>query len=65
VVTGITGAFYAFVGYEASVHLAEETGGTQEGALRGIIRTVQATAVGGLALLLALLFASSCWATAP
>jgi amino acid transporter len=56
--TGITGAFYMFVGYEASAHLAEETSGRSGEAPRGIIRTIQATVVGGAMLLLALLFAT-------
>ena len=58
VLSGMTGAFYMFVGYEASAHLAEETSGRANQAPRGIIRTIQATIVGGAMLLLALLFAT-------
>lgn len=53
---GITSALFAFVGYEASAHLAEETGNATEAASRGLIQTVTATGCGGIILILALLF---------
>ena len=53
---GITSALFAFAGYEASAHLAEETGNASVAASKGIIYTIAATAVGGTALLLGMLF---------
>lgn len=57
---GITSAIYAFSGYEASAHMAEETGSDRmatSAAAKGVINTVLATGFGGLLLLLGLFFA--------
>ena len=54
---GLTSALFAFAGYEASAHMAEETGNASVAASRGIIHTIIATAVCGTALLLGMLFA--------
>ncbi len=53
---GITLALYCFVGYEASAHMAEETGNSVVSAPKGIIYTIQATGWAGLALLISILF---------
>ena len=45
------------IGYEASAHLAEETGDSATAASNGLINTVFATGFGGLFLILGLLFA--------
>jgi amino acid transporter len=55
---GITSALFAFVGYEASAHMAEETGDATSAASKGLIKTIYATGFGGVLLILALLFAS-------
>jgi len=56
---GILVSAYYFSGYEASAHLSEETHGAAENAPAGIINTVTATGLGGIAYLLALLFSTS------
>lgn len=56
---GITAALFSFAGYEASAHMAEETGNSAATAPKGIINTCWATGWGGLALILAFLFAMS------
>ena len=53
---GLTAALFSFVGYEASAHLAEETGNSAESAPKGIIYTIQATGWVGLFLLVGILF---------
>jgi amino acid transporter len=53
---GISAACFAFSGYEASGHIAEETRGATRAAPLGIISTCIATGIGGVALLLTLLF---------
>lgn len=53
---GLTAALFSFVGYEASAHMAEETGNSAVSAPKGIIYTIQATGWVGLALLIAILF---------
>ena len=58
-VLGMTAALFSFSGYEASAHMAEETSNSSESAPNGIIYTVFATGIGGVALLLGLLFAST------
>jgi amino acid transporter len=50
-------AMFAFSGFEASAHMAEETHGMATAAPWGIIWTVFATGLGGFAYMLALLFA--------
>ena len=51
-------ALFSFSGYEASAHMAEETNSARKNAPKGIIYTCLATGATGLALLLALLFAT-------
>ncbi len=53
---GITVALYTIAGYEASAHLAEETGNSAVNAPKGIIHTVQASGWAGLILLISILF---------
>jgi amino acid transporter len=50
---------HACTGYEASAHMAEETSSSSTSAPKGIINTCWATGWGGLALILALLFATT------
>ena len=54
--TGMTTALFSFVGYEASAHVSEETKNSAVAAPRGIIYTVLSTGIGGIFILLALLF---------
>ena len=56
---GITVAMFAFSGFEASAHMAEETEGSQLAAPRGILYTVLATGLGGFLYLLALLYSTN------
>jgi len=56
---GITAALFSFAGYEASAHMSEETTNSRTSAPKGIINTVLATGIGGLVLILGLLFANS------
>jgi amino acid transporter len=54
---GSLGAFYSFVGYEASGHLGEETKNPSLNVPRGILYTCVASALTGLCYLLCLLVA--------
>ena len=49
---GITAGLFAFVGYEASAHMAEETGSATTAAATGIIKTVVATGIAGMSLII-------------
>ncbi|KAI8908892.1 amino acid/polyamine transporter I [Gorgonomyces haynaldii] len=55
---GLLFSLYSFTGYEASGHLGEETMGASKSVPEGILYTICATAVAGLALILSLLYAS-------
>lgn len=55
----ITTALFTFAGYEASAHMAEETGNSDTSAPKGIIYTCLATGIGGVGLYLSLLFATT------
>jgi amino acid transporter len=59
VVIGLLTGMYSFAGYEASAHMAEETGSATTAAPKGIINTVLATGVGGIAYALALLYSTT------
>jgi amino acid transporter len=50
---------YTITGYDASVHLSEETQGAANSAARGIWQSILYSAIGGWILLLAFLFAAS------
>ena len=58
VVIGLLTGMYSFAGYEASAHMAEETGSAATAAPKGLINTVLATGFGGIAYLLALLYST-------
>ena len=58
VVIGLLTGMYSFAGFEASAHMAEETGSASTAAPKGIINTVLATGVGGVAYILALLYST-------
>jgi len=58
---GITAATFAFVGYEASAHMAEETGNARTAASKGIVNTVLCTGVGGLFIYFAFLFSMNAY----
>ena len=59
VVIGLLTGMYSFAGFEASAHMAEETGSASTAAPNGIINTVLATGVGGIAFILALLYSTN------
>lgn len=48
---------YTITGFDASVHLSEETQGASHGAAQGIWRSIAYSAIGGYILLLAVVFA--------
>ncbi|WP_370247163.1 amino acid permease [Nocardioides sp.] len=48
---------YTITGFDASVHLSEETQGASHGAAQGIWRSIAYSAIGGYVLLLAVVFA--------
>lgn len=48
---------YTITGYDASVHLSEETKGASNSAAKGITSSILYSALGGWVLLLSLLFA--------
>jgi len=56
---GLLTSLFSFAGYEASAHMAEETHGSSVSAPRGIVFTCLATGVSGLALILAMLYATT------
>lgn len=58
VVIGLLTGMYSFAGYEASAHMAEETGSASTAAPWGIINTVLATGIGGILYILALLYST-------
>eukprot|EP01041_Mallomonas_annulata_P013242 gene13242-28030_t len=55
---GLLAALWSFSGYEASAHLAQETSGSRTDAPMGIVWTCFASGIGGLGVILALLFAT-------
>jgi len=59
VVIGLLTGMYSFAGYEASAHMAEETGSASTAAPKGIINTVLATGIGGIVYILALLYSTT------
>ncbi len=59
VVIGLLTGMYSFAGYEASAHMAEETGSASTAAPKGIINTVFATGIGGIVFILALLYSTT------
>jgi amino acid transporter len=59
VVIGLLTGMYSFAGYEASAHMAEETGHASTAAPKGIINTVLATGVGGMFFIMAILFSTT------
>ena len=59
VVIGLLTGMYSFAGYEASAHMAEETGHASTAAPKGIINTVLATGLGGIVFILALLYSTT------
>eukprot|EP01036_Dinobryon_divergens_P036791 gene36791-47973_t len=56
--SGLLAALWSFSGYEASAHLAQETSGSRTDAPMGIVWTCFASGIGGLGVILALLFAT-------
>lgn len=58
VVVGLVGCLFAFTGYEAGAHMAEETRDARTSAPWGIVATVLMCAVFGLVYILGLLFAT-------
>jgi amino acid transporter len=59
VAIGLLTGMYSFAGYEASAHMAEETGHASTAAPKGIIYTVVATGLGGIVFILALLYSTT------
>jgi amino acid transporter len=59
VVIGLLTGMYSFAGYEASAHMAEETGSASTAAPKGIINTVLATGFGGMFFIMAILFSTT------
>lgn len=55
---GLLTSIFSFTGYEASAHMAEETTNSRIVAPRGIILTCFATGLGGLILILAMLYST-------
>lgn len=56
---GVLTGVYCFTGFEASAHMAEETHGSRISAPNGVINTVLATGVGGLLVIIPILYATS------
>jgi amino acid transporter len=58
ILIGLLSSLFAFTGFEASAHMAEETTNASVGAPFGIISTCVATGIGGAVYLIALLCAT-------
>lgn len=58
VILGVTNCLFAFTGYEAGAHMAEETRDARTAAPWGIVGTVLTCAVAGLIYILGMLFAT-------
>jgi len=58
VVIGLLTGMYCFAGFEASAHMAEETGSASTAAPKGIINTVLASGIGGILFIVALLYST-------
>lgn len=57
VVMGVTSALFAFTGYEAGAHMAEETVNARQAAPRGVVATVACCAIFGFMYIIGLIFA--------
>lgn len=58
VCVGLLTSLFSFAGYEASAHMAEETTNSRIVAPRGIVLTCLATGIGGVCIILAMLFST-------